>query len=70
MVSYDQGQRKIVHLIILPARGYWEELRMRCSITPIGRGVNISKFIEILNDYLHWHNKKSTGGCGQNSELL
>ena len=38
MVSYDQGQRKIVHLIILPARGYWKELRMRCSITPIGRG--------------------------------
>ena len=37
-VSYDQCQRKAVHLIILPARAYLEELKMRCSIMQIGLG--------------------------------
>ena len=38
MVSYDQCQRKAVHLIILPVRAYLEELKMRCSIMQIGLG--------------------------------
>ena len=38
MVSYDQCQRKAVHLIILPVREYLEELKMRCSIMQIGLG--------------------------------
>lgn len=38
MVSYDQCQRKVVHLIILPAKAYLEELKMKCSITLIGLG--------------------------------
>ena len=58
MVSYDQCQRKAVHLIILPVRAYLEELKMRCSIMQIGLGGNISEFIGILNDYLYWYNEK------------
>lgn len=38
MVSYDQCQRKVVHLIFLPAKAYLEELKMKCSITLIGLG--------------------------------
>ena len=57
MVSYDQCQRKAVHLIILPVRAYLEELKMRCSNADWS-GVNISEFIGILNDYLYWYNEK------------
>ncbi|MFQ6932483.1 MAG: IS3 family transposase [Eubacterium sp.] len=58
MVSYDQCQRKAVHLIILPVRGVFGRIKNEMFYNADWSGVNISEFIGILNDYLYWYNEK------------